>query len=92
MMTSFSLTKQDVLILSQYLNEDNKIVSFPKSQLCGRKYFLMQILIQQAQKCNLLPKPKDHVKYGPWEDLEHYVDYPNRRRDDPMKIIRPYYA
>ena len=81
-----------MLILSQYMDEDHNIVPFRKSGLCGRKYFLMNMLIQQAQKCNLVPKPKNHVKFGPWEDLNHYVDFPNRRRDQPMKIIKPYYA
>ena len=67
------------------------MIPFKKSNLCGRKYFLIKLLIGQAQECNLLPKPKNHKKWGPWEDLNHYVDFPKRYRDQPMRIVKPYY-
>jgi len=85
------ITYTDVLILSQFLGQDNKILAIGESGLCGRKYYLVKMLINQAQRCNLLPRPDDFPFYGDWEFLNTYIEKIPRYRDRPFHIIQKHY-
>ncbi|RWS15336.1 28S ribosomal protein S18a: mitochondrial-like protein [Dinothrombium tinctorium] len=81
----------DILILRQFINSDGTLMSLQDSGLCGRKYKLVQTLVNKAQKCRLLPRPPHYQVYGPWDNFNTYYDWPPRYRDQPMRVIRPEY-
>ncbi|RWS26323.1 28S ribosomal protein S18a-like protein, partial [Leptotrombidium deliense] len=85
------LNYTDVLILKQFINSDGSMMSLADSGLCGRKYRLVSTLVQQAQKCRLLPCPEDTPVFGPWEQYNRYIDFPKRYRDQPMRVIKKEY-
>ncbi|XP_074593985.1 mitochondrial ribosomal protein S18A [Brevipalpus obovatus] len=78
----------DVLILEQFLDSDGNVLNFKKSNLCGSKYTLVKKLIQQAQRCRLLPRPIGYPVYPGWDNYNTYVEFPKRYRDQPYHIIQ----
>jgi len=59
--------------------------------LCNLMHKKVEILVKQAQRCQLLPRPSDYESFGPWDELNTYFEYPERYRDQPMRIIKPEY-
>lgn len=80
----------DVMILSQFLEEDGSLLTYHETKLCSRQYILVKNLVKQAQRCNLLQRPDDYLVPGPWHDLNTYLE-PDRQRDQPMKVIKKEY-
>lgn len=64
------------------------MLDFKESKLCGGKYFLVKTLIQQAQRCRLLPRPPDYPVHPGWDSYNTYVEFPKRYRDQPYHIIQ----
>lgn len=85
-----NLQYTDVMILSQFLEKDGKLLDYRESNLCGKQYAKVKRLIAQAQRCNLMPRPADYLVPGPWHDLNTYLE-PDRQRDQPMKVIKKEY-
>lgn len=85
-----NLNYTDVLILSQFIKKDGSLATYHESKLCSKQYRKVMKLIQQAQRCNLIERPPDYLVPGPWHDLNTYIE-PDRRRDQPMKIINKAY-
>ena len=82
---------QDVLILNQFVGSDHKVMSREETGLCYGKQRLVQKLVRQAQKCKLLPRPADYEVFGPWDNMNTYVEWPPKRRDQPIKVVQPEY-
>lgn len=90
---SLNLTKldyTDVMILQQFIKADGSLSTLHESQLCAKQYYRVKNLIEKAQRCNLIKRPSDYLVPGPWHDLNTYLE-PDRRRDQPMKIIKKEY-
>jgi hypothetical protein len=85
------LASTDVLILSQFTEPDGSLMELHHTKLCRSKYRLVKKLVEQAQQARLLPRPADFETWGPWDNLNTYVDWPPRFRDQPMKQVEPAY-
>lgn len=85
-----NLDYTDVLILAQFIKKNGSIVTYHESKLCGKQYRKVVRLIARAQRCNLIKRPADYLVPGPWHDLNTYIE-PDRRRDQPMKVIKKEY-
>lgn len=85
-----NLNYTDVMILSQFIKKDGTIATLHESQLCPKQHWKVRQLITKAQRCNLIKRPADYLVTGPWHDLNTYLE-PDRRRDQPMKIIKKEY-
>lgn len=81
----------DVLILSQFMTDDGKLMPISETKLCAKQYYKVKREVEMAQKCRLLPRPADYEVYGPWDKLNTYHDWPPRRRDVAKKCVQPYY-
>ncbi|CAG2119455.1 unnamed protein product [Medioppia subpectinata] len=79
----------DVLILRQFIESNGKQMPQSITGLCNRMHQRVHQLVKKAQKCQLLPRPPDYQSYGPWDELNTYYEWPERRRDRPMDIIEP---
>lgn len=80
----------DVMILSQWIKKDGSIATYEESKLCTKQYKKITKLVQKAQRCNLIKRPADYFVPGGWHDLNTYLE-PDRRRDQPMKVVRKEY-
>ena len=78
----------DVLILSQFLDKNWRLMSIEDTQLCVRSYMQVKSLVETAQKCKLLPRPADYRVYGLWDRLNTYHEWPPRKRDDEMRVVQ----
>lgn len=86
------LNYTDVLILSQFMDKEGKVLPRVTTKLCGRQYRIVKKSIEEAQRCKLLPRPADYEVYGPWDEHNTYHDWPPRYRDQPLKLhTRPDY-
>lgn len=82
---------KDVLILNQFIESNGTLMTQEVTGLCRRSYKKVEKLVEQAQSARLLPRPPDYVSYGPWDDLNKYYEYPQRKRDQPMKVVKKEY-
>lgn len=85
-----NLDYTDVMILSQFIKKNGILVTFHESKLCSKQYRKVVDLVKKAQRCNLIERPTDYLMPGPWHDLNTYIE-PDRRRDQPMKVIKKEY-
>ena len=82
---------QDVLILSQFTESNGRLMSKNDTGLCGYSYANIKRLVNQAHSARLLPRPPEYKSYGPWDDLNHYYEWPRRIRDQPKSVIKKEY-
>lgn len=80
-----------MLILSQFIEPNGKMMEKNATGLCNGKYRLVKKLVRQAQLSQLLPRPPDFESYGPWDNLKTYHEWPSRYRDQPMRQVHPEY-
>lgn len=73
------------------MGTDHKVLGMEITGLCGGKQRLVTRLVQEAQKCKLMPRPADYEVFGPWDSLNTYVEWPRRRRDQAMRVVQPEY-
>lgn len=59
--------------------------------VCNYSYNTLKRLVKQAQSAQLLPRPPEYISYGPWDNLNHYYEYPTRIRDRPKSVIKEKY-
>lgn len=85
-----NLNYTDVMILSQFVKRDGSLATYHESKLCPKQYRNIIRLIKQAQRCNLISRPANYLVPGPWHDLNTYLER-DRRRDQPMKIVKKEY-
>lgn len=85
-----NLNYTDVMILSQFIKRNGSLVTYHESKLCSKQYNKVVDLIKKAQRCNLIQRPPNYLVPGPWHDLNTYLE-PDRRRDQPMKVIKKEY-
>lgn len=85
-----NLDYTDIKIISQFIKRDGSIATYHESKLCSKQYIKVKKLIEKAQRCNLIPRPPDYFVPGPWHELNTYLE-PDRRRDQPMKVIKKQY-
>lgn len=81
----------DVLILSQFLDKNWRLMPIESTKLCQKSYNKVRYLIGIAQKCKILPRPPDYEVYGLWDRLNTYHDRFNRKRDNEMRVIQKKY-
>ncbi|KAH9407949.1 Structural constituent of ribosome [Tyrophagus putrescentiae] len=82
------LSYSDVLILQQFIESEGTLMRREVTGLCHRSHAKVKGLVAQAQAARLLPRPPGHVSTGPWEEENRYFEWPRRRRDQPMRVIR----
>lgn len=78
----------DVLILSQFMDKNWRLMALEDTQLCLASYMKVKRCVEKAQKCKLLPRPADYKVYGLWDRLNTYHEWPSRRRDDEMRVVK----
>lgn len=81
----------DVLILSQFLDTNHRLMAIEDTKLCQKSYAQVKHLVRIAQKCKLLPRPSDYEVYGLWDRLNTYHDRYNRKRDVEMRVVKEKY-
>ncbi|KAH9423143.1 mitochondrial ribosomal protein S18A [Dermatophagoides pteronyssinus] len=85
------LEYSDVLILSQFTESNGRLMSQPDTGLCSNSYRKVKSMVNQAHSAMLLPRPPEYKSYGPWDDLNHYYEFPRRIRDRPKSVIKKEY-
>lgn len=79
------------MILNQFVNPDGRMMLPHETQLCKKSYRKVQKLIKLAQSAMLMPRSPEYECYGPWDNLNHYYEFPKRIRDKPKSIIKREY-